>query len=55
MRPRSCALYGTGVSPQGIITAYAPTLSAIAPQTKGGGAPTAEPNYRTDCPVYQLI
>ena len=43
------ALHGTGVSPQGVITAYDTSgpVSTVAP------AATAA--YRTNCPVYQSI
>jgi hypothetical protein len=45
------ALYGTGVSPQGIITAYyvSPVITAVQPNT------LVSPAYRNDCPVYQSI
>ncbi|MFB9376455.1 hypothetical protein ACFFKU_12300 [Kineococcus gynurae] len=48
------ALHGSGVSPQGIITAYEVTESTTAAQpaiTESAATST----YRTDCPVYQNI
>lgn len=47
------ALHGTGVSPQGVITAYDTSgpVSTVAPQA----APAATAAYRTNCPVYQNI
>jgi hypothetical protein len=47
------ALHGTGVSPQGIITAYYSGVSATAMPASSAAATLS--TYRTDCPVIQLI
>lgn len=49
------ALYGTGVSPQGIITAYYRTGGAAAAPSGTSGASLVRPAYRTDCGVNQNI
>jgi hypothetical protein len=48
------ALHGTGVSPQGIITAYYRdvVVAAARPMTREAAA---APSYRTDCAVIQNI
>jgi hypothetical protein len=47
------AYLGTGVSPQGIITAYYNTTGPVAVQVAPEAAAVA--GYRTDCPVIQSI
>jgi hypothetical protein len=46
------ALNGTGVRPQGIITAYAPSGAAFAPTDE---SISAAAGFRTDCEVKQRI
>jgi hypothetical protein len=47
------AYNGNGVSPQGVITAYAPTQTAAVPQ--GASTTVVTASYRTDCSVTQQI
>jgi hypothetical protein len=50
------AYNGTGVRPQGIITAYAPgVITTIALSGTARGTSRAAPAYRTDCAIIQNI
>lgn len=50
------AYNGNGVRPQGIITAYAPSVIAtITPGARLRDHSSVTPAYRTDCPIIQNI
>jgi hypothetical protein len=46
------AYLGNGIKPQGIITAYPPTIGPVAVFSTNS---SVKPAYRTDCPIIQEI